>query len=62
MFRKVLVMLMARFHRAVRVSTVQYNTVRFGTEHPDPACISTANTTLYLIGVVKVAIDKKARQ
>ncbi len=33
-------------------STGQYSTVRFGTEHPDPACISTANSTLYLIGVV----------
>ncbi len=32
--------------------TGQYSTVRFGTEHPDPACVSTANSTLYLIGVV----------
>ncbi len=33
--------LVARFHRAGRVSTVRY-----GTEHSDPACVSTANTTL----------------
>ncbi len=33
-------------------STVRYGTVRFGTEHPDPACISTANSTFYFIGVV----------
>ncbi len=29
--------------------TGQYST---GPEHPDPACVSTANSTLYLIGVV----------
>ncbi len=38
---------MAGFHRAVRVSTIRY-----GTEHPDPARVSTANSTLYLIGVM----------
>ncbi len=32
--------------------TGQYGTVRYGTEHADPACVSTANSTLYLIGVV----------
>ncbi len=36
---------MAHFHRAVQVGTVQDQT-------PDPACVSTANSTLYLIGVV----------
>ncbi len=39
--------LMPRFHWAVR-----YSTVWFGTGNPDQACVSTANSTLYLIGMV----------
>ncbi len=47
--------------------TGQYSTVRFGTEHHDPACVSTANSNFYLIGAVvsacrKVVIDDKAQQ
>ncbi len=35
-----------------RYGTVQFSTVRFGTGNPHQACVSTANSTLYLIGVV----------
>ncbi len=29
-----------------RYGSVQYGMVRFGTEHPDPACVSTAISTI----------------